>query len=124
MAFPSTVILIGSGAKRAPAVFDVDEELVAEHLDAGDDRGGDRRAQHADRRLLGRPAQAGRDVVADVEQQVEVGLAALAQLEAAEDLVEPAPALAARRALPARLPVKEPGDAPGGPDHAGRVVHG
>src|SRR3954463_2288619 len=64
MTFPSTVIFMGS-AKRAPAVLDVDEELVAEHLDAGDDGGGDGGPEDADGGLLGRPAQAGGDVVAE-----------------------------------------------------------
>src|SRR3954467_1651305 len=119
---PSTVILIGS-AKRAPAVLDVDQELVAEHLDAGHDRGRDRWAEHADGGLLRRPAQPRGDVVAHVEQQVQVRLAALAQLDAAQDLVEPAPALPARRALPAGLAGEEAGDAPRSADHAGGVVH-
>src|SRR3954451_3942215 len=120
---PSTVILSGS-AKLAPAVLDVDQELVAEHFDAGHDRGRDRRAEHADGGLLRRPAQPWGDVVAHVEQQVQVRLATLAQLDAAQDLVEPTAALAAGRALPARLPVKEAGDAPRGADHAGGLVHG
>src|SRR5687767_11853509 len=100
MTFPSTVILIGSAigsaelrAKGAPAVLDVDEELVAEHLDGRGDRGGDGRAEHADGGLLWRPAEAGGDVVAHVEHQVEVGLPTLAQLDAAHDLVEPTSAL-------------------------------
>src|SRR5688572_18224332 len=123
MTFPSTVILIGSPAKRTRTFFDVDEELVAEHLDGRGDRGGDGGAEHADGGLLGRPAEAGGDVVTHVEQQLEVGLPALAQLDAAHDLVEPAATLPAGRALTAGLPVEEPGDAPGGPDHARGVVH-
>src|SRR5688572_13893094 len=77
MTFPSTVILMGSSAKRTPAVFDVDQKLVAEHLDAGGDGGGDGGAETADGGLLGRPAQAGGDVVPQVEEQVEVGPPAL-----------------------------------------------
>src|SRR5688572_28890620 len=98
---PSTVILIGSSAtdqslgvinstgklcfpvERTRTFFDVDEELVAEHLDAGGDGGGDGGAEHADGCLLGRPAQAGSDVVAHVEQELEVGLPALTLLDAA-----------------------------------------
>src|SRR5688500_11389437 len=96
MTFPSTVILIGSPAKRTRTFFDVNEELVAEHLDAGGDGGRDGRAEHANGGLLGRPAQAGGDVVAHVEQEVEVGLPTLAELDAAHDLVEPAAAFPAR----------------------------
>src|SRR5688572_24563373 len=90
MTLPSTVILMGSPAKRARTFFYVDEELVAEHLDARGDGGGDGGPEHADGGFLRGPPEAGGDVVTDVEQQVEVGLAALAQLDAAHDLVEPA----------------------------------
>src|SRR5438270_10477974 len=103
---------------RTLAVFDVDEELVAEHAHGRDDRGGDGRAEHADRCLLWRPGQTRGDVVADVEQEVEVLLAAGALLDAVHHLVEPARALAARRALTARLVVEEAGDAPRRPHRA------
>src|SRR5437763_16322370 len=132
-ALPSTVMVIVSGsasdfwsvpsAKGAAAFLDVDQELVAKHLDGRGDRRWDRRPQHADRRLLGRPGEFGSEVVAHVEQQVEVALPAPAQLDTAHDLVQPATALAAGRALAARLAVEEPGDAPRSPDHAGGVVH-
>src|SRR5438309_12107047 len=98
---PSTVI----SGKGAAALFDVHEVLVAEHVQRRDEGGGDRRAEHADRRLGGRPAQTGGDVVAHVDEELEVGLAAAACLDAAHDLVEPAAAFAARRALPTRLAV-------------------
>src|ERR1039458_4106060 len=55
-----------------PAVFDVHQELVAEHGDPGRDRRGDRGPEHADRGLLGRPVDPGADVVTDVHQKVEV----------------------------------------------------
>src|SRR5215471_10199580 len=84
---PSTTI---SGMARtregAAAVLDVDEELVAEHLQRRRNRRRDRRPEHADRGLGRGPAQAGGDVVADIEQQVEIALAALAQLDAAHHL--------------------------------------
>src|SRR5579884_438982 len=65
----------GCGARSligAPAVLDVNEELVAEHVDGRVDRGGDRRAEHADGRLLRWPGEPRRDVVGDVEEEVEV----------------------------------------------------
>src|SRR5664280_639480 len=107
----------------AVPLLDVDQELVAEHGDGRADRGRDGRTQDADRGLLRRPGQPGRDVVAGVEQEVEVLLAALAPLDALHDPLEPARSLAARRALPARLTGEELGDPPGRPDGAGAVVH-
>ena len=47
--------------------------------------------EHADGRLLGRPGEPGGDVVAHVEQQVEVLLAALARLDALHDLLAASP---------------------------------
>jgi hypothetical protein len=44
-------------------------------------------------------------------------------LDALQDLLQPAAALAARRALTARLPVEEAHDAPCGAHHTGGVVH-
>src|SRR5579875_1346927 len=110
--------------ERAAALPDVGEVLVPEHADAGRDGGRDGRAQDADRGLRRRPRHAGRDVVADVHQQVEVLGAPLARLDALHDLLDPAPALPARRALPAGLAVEEADDAPRGPHDAGRLVHG
>src|SRR5580704_10026649 len=66
----------GSAMGTAP-LLDVHEELVAEHLDGRGDRRRDRRPQDADGRLLGRPAEPGRDVVGGVEQEVEILLAPL-----------------------------------------------
>ena len=71
----------------------------------------------------GRPRHPGGQVVADVHEQVEVRLAPVAVLDAAQDLLQPAAALATRRALAARLAPEEAGDPPGGPHHAGGVVH-
>src|SRR5580704_1705185 len=78
----------------AALVFDVHEELVAEHLDGRGDGRGDGGAEHADGGLLGRPGQAGSDVVARIEEEVEVLLAAVARLDAGHDALEPARALA------------------------------
>src|SRR5664279_4787283 len=87
----------------APALLDVDEELVAEHLDGRADGGGDGRPEHADGGLLGRPGQSGGDVVARIEEQVEVLFAAVSRLDALHDLVQPPRALPAGRALAAGL---------------------
>src|SRR3712207_2113753 len=100
MSRPSTVRVTTSGgasrcvsAKGAPAVFDVREVLVSEALDRRGDRRHGRRPEGTDRRLLRRPGDAGADVVAHVEQQIEVGLPPGAVLDAMEDLLEPAGAL-------------------------------
>src|SRR3954453_8586323 len=119
-----TVSVVASSAMWTPSILDVHEELVAEHADARHDRAWDRRAERADRCLPRRPRQAGRDVVTDVGEQVDVGLAPLSLLDAQQDLLEPATALATRRALPARLAVKELGQPVGRPDHARGVIHG
>src|SRR5947208_5848176 len=109
--------------ERALPVFDVDEELVPEHADGRDDRGGNGRAEDADRCLPRRPGQTRGDVVAHIEEEVEVLLAPRTVLDAVHDLVDPARTLAARRALAARLVVEEAGDAPSRPHRAGGVVH-
>src|SRR5688500_18913290 len=87
----------------AAAVLDVEEELVAEQTEGGHDRLRDRGPELADRLHVGRPLlrrelHARADVVADVLQHVEILHAAVAELDAAHDLVEPRRALAARRA--------------------------
>src|SRR5262245_24613337 len=82
---------------------DVRLELVPEALDGRRDRRHRARAERTDRGLLGRPRDAGADVVGDVHQQVEVLGPAVAVEDALEDLLQPAGALAARRALAARL---------------------
>src|ERR1700722_20083881 len=104
---------VGGGAEGTGAVLDVQQELVAEHADGRGDGGGDGGAEHADGRLLRRPAHTRGQVVGDVHQQLEVALAALAVLDPAQDLLEPATALATGGALAARLPPEEAGDAPG-----------
>src|SRR5947209_10163914 len=112
-----------SCAVRALPVFDVDEELVAEHADGRDDRRGDGRAEDADRCLPRRPGQTRGDVVADVEEEVEVLFPSGAALDSVHDLVDPAGALSAGGALATRLVVEETGDAPRGPHRARGVVH-
>src|SRR5690606_27143352 len=88
-------------------------ELVAEAADAPADgpRGGV--GEGADRPAL--------HLVADLLEEVEVAGVALALVEAREELVEPAGAVAAGRALPARLVPVEVGDA-AGPRHHVRVL--
>src|ERR1700734_1040114 len=98
-----------------PPVLDVHEEVVTEHPDGRGDRRGDGRAQDADRRLLRWPRHPRRQVVADVHEQVDIGVASVAVLDAPQDLLEPAGAFTTRRALSARLTPEEPGDPPGGP---------
>src|SRR5262249_9969169 len=63
------------------------------------------------------------DVVGDAQQQVDVCRVGAALLEPAQHALEPASALAARRALPAGLVVEEADDVVQGPHHAHRVVH-
>src|SRR5947207_1434828 len=118
------MVMVTASAMRAAAFLHVHEELVAEHAHRGHDRARDRRPERADRRLLRWPRETGSDVVADVEEQVEVVVAAGARLDAPKHLLEPAAPLAARRALPARLVREEPGDPPRRPHHARGLVHG
>src|SRR6478609_3382939 len=68
---------------------DVGLELVLEAHDRRGDRRGGALAERADGGLLRRPVHADRDVVADVEQQVEVLGPAVAVEDALEDLLQP-----------------------------------
>src|ERR1700761_9643481 len=108
-ASPAPASVLAVSVKGAPPFLDVDQELVAEHADTRGDRRGDGRAEHADGRLLGRPGHAGRDVAAQVHEKVQIFLAPVAILNSPHDALEPARALAARRALPARLAGEELG---------------
>src|ERR1019366_8560082 len=92
---------MGPGSLGTGSVFDMEQELVAEHPDGRGDGGGDGGAEHADGRLLRRPAHAGGQVVGDVHQQLQVALAAFAVLDPAQDLLEPTAPLATRCALAA-----------------------
>src|ERR1035437_1513887 len=72
---PSTVMVTFvriTSVMGASSVVHVGHEIVAEHAQRGVDRRRDRRTQHADGGLLRRPGQSRGDVVAEVEQQVEV----------------------------------------------------
>src|SRR5690606_30459770 len=89
-------------------------ELVPEVLDRRRDRRGGAVAQGAER--------AAEDVLAEVEQLVDVALLAAARLEPLEDLHQPPGALAAGRALAAGLVLVELGPAQHRPDHRGGVV--
>src|ERR1700722_2820331 len=120
-AMPWCEVTTGSAIRTTP-VLDVHQDVVTEHPDGRRDRRRDRRAQDADRRLLRGPRHARRQVVAHVHQEVHVRLTPVAVLDAAQDLLEPAAALAARRALAARLAPEEARDPPRGAHHAGGVV--
>src|SRR4051794_16996443 len=100
--------------ERAAALREVLEVLVAEVPDRALDR--------AHRAVGKRAERAAEDVVALVEQQVEVTLLADALLELGEHLHQPPGALTARRALAARLVLVELGPAQGRPHHAGGLV--
>src|SRR5215213_10488887 len=82
-------------AEWAPALVDVPLELLAEALDVLDHRAGGKVAERAQA-----PPH---DAVADVEEQVELGLLGAAVLQLLEELRYPTRSLATRGALPARL---------------------
>src|SRR5262245_11332442 len=63
------------------------------------------------------------DVVGDAQEEVHVPRAGPALLESAQHAIEPARALPAGRALPARLVVEERDHVVEGPHHADRIVH-
>src|SRR4051812_38803345 len=108
------VVQRGRLAERTPALVEVRHELGPELLDI---------AGNGDRRRLAERAQAlAVDPVADVEEEVELGLQRLARLEPAQDLRHPARPLPARRALAARLVLVELGDADAELHHAAAVV--
>src|SRR6478735_535170 len=104
----------GGGVEGAPAVGEVGDVLVAEVLD----RAGDR----ADRTVGERAERAAEDVVALVEQELEVGLGTLSLLQRRQRLHQPPGALAAGRALAAGLVLVELGPAQHRPHDAGGVV--
>src|SRR3954452_20369162 len=101
--------------ERAAAECVVVDELVPEVLDPGDDRAGRAVTESTER-----PSE---DVVAGVEQGLDVLLGADPGLQALEDLDHPIRPLATRRAIAARLVRVELGEAQTGPHHADRVVH-
>src|SRR5439155_12850528 len=90
-----------SSPSRGPALalLHVLEDLVAEERVEADDGGDGGRAQRADRGLGEGGVETRADVVAHVEEEVEVGVAPLAVLDAVEDLLDPARPLPAGRAL-------------------------
>src|SRR5512139_3172707 len=98
----------------AVAVLDVMLELVPEVSDETLHRPRGRVAERADGVAF--------DVVGDADQQVHVFHAALAGEDAPQRAVQPAGALAARRALAARLHVVEARQALEHPHHVGRIV--
>src|SRR5665213_2084588 len=111
-----------TSVKGTPSLFDVLDELVAEHRDRCRDRGRDRGTERTDGRLLRWPSATGRDVVTEVEHQIEVFDATAAMLHAVHDALEPTRTLTTRRALSAGLSREELGDAPRGANDARGVV--
>src|SRR5215813_12703063 len=104
----------GRRVERAAAPLLVLEVLIPEVLDRRGDWGDRAVAQRAER-----PAE---DVVADVQQLLQVFLAALAVLQPVQDPDHPERPLPAGRALAARLVLVELGPPQGGPDRAGGFV--
>src|SRR5512139_1240519 len=99
----------------AVAVLDVVLELVPEMSDE---------ALHGPRRRVAERADSvSLDVVGDAHQHIHVFLAALARQDPRERAVEPAGALAARRALAAGLHVIEAREALEHAHHVGGLVH-
>ena len=89
------------------------EHLVAEELVHAGDAAHRRRTERADRGLHERRVRdAGRDVAADRDQEIEVVGTTRAVRHAVEHLLDPARAFAARRALAARLVREELGEPP------------
>src|ERR1017187_2171805 len=117
-----TVVRITS-VMRTPALVHVLDEVVAKHLDRRVHRRRYGGPQHADRRLLGRPGEARRDVVTEVVQQVDVLQATAAVFNAVHRALDPTGALPTRRALTARLTREELRDAPRRTHDARRLVH-
>src|ERR1700722_18217046 len=99
--------VLAVSVKGTPPFLHVHQELVAEHADARRDGRRDRRSENADGGLLRRPGHAGRDVVAQVHEEVQIFLAPVAILNSVHDPLQPARALAAGRALAARLAGEE-----------------
>src|SRR5215467_12598993 len=104
----------GGRVERAAAALEVLDELVPEVLDGGHHR--------ADRAVAERAERAPGDVVADVQQLVQVLLGALAPVQPIQDPGHPVGPLAARGAFPAGLVLVELGPPEGGADHAGGLV--
>src|SRR5690348_4032129 len=95
----------------AALVVDVVLEFLAEHLHEG--------ARGHRRRVTQRADGAALDVVGEVEQQLQVFLAALPMFDAVDDAIEPAGAFTARRALAAGFLEVEVREALGRAHHAG-----
>src|SRR5258708_7345433 len=90
-------------------------KLLAEQFDAADNRASRRVSQRAERFAA--------DVVADVQEQIEVLLFASAMFQAVENLGQPVGSLAARRTFATRLVAIKLGHTQDGSDHTGILVH-
>src|SRR5205807_2059836 len=113
----------GHGDGRLDGPTYVGLEFVTEATDGRRDRRHRGRAERADRGLSRRPVDARADVVAHVEQQVDVLGPALTIDDATQDLLEPAGAFATGRALPARFLGEEAHDAMTRADDVRVLVH-
>src|SRR5215470_16872829 len=102
------------GIERAAASLGMLDELVTEVLDGRYDR--------TDRAVAERTERAAQDVVADVEQLVQVLVGSLAPLQPVQDPHHPVGALPAQGTLAARLVLVELGPPERGADHAGCLV--
>src|SRR5665213_212380 len=123
---PFTVIVTVeriASVMRTPALGHVLDEVVAEHLDGRVNRRRNRRAQHTDRRLLGRPGESRCDVVAKIEQEVDVFHTTAAVFHAVHRALDPTGSLATWSALPAGLAREELGNSPRRSHDARRLVH-
>src|SRR2546423_14195691 len=118
---PETAKRCWSG-RLALALLHMSHHVIPEELVQADDGRHGRRAQWADRGLGEGGVEAGRGVVADVEEAVEVGVAALAVLNAVEDLLAPPGAFPAGGALAAALVGEELGQPQRHPHRAGVLV--
>src|SRR5579859_5940674 len=101
-------------ADFAMAVLDMIFEFFAEEADAADNGAGGRIAEGAE----GLSA----DVIANIDQQIDILLAALAMLQALQNLGQPVGSFAARRAFATGLVAVELTHAQDSPNDAGVLV--
>ena len=93
----------GSWSHFAMSVFDVIFEFLAEEAYTADDRAGSSIAKGAERLSA--------DIIANIDQQIDILLAPLAMLQALQDLGQPVGSLATGRTFSAGLVAIELGHA-------------
>src|SRR5487761_206860 len=106
-----------------PTVVHVRDEVVSEHPDGRVHRRRYRGTQDANRRLLRRPGESRRDVVAEIEQEVAVLRASAAVFNTVHRAFDPPGTFATWRALTAGLAREELRNAPRRAHDARRLVH-